>query len=432
MYISFDDGEHWQPFQLNLPYVPVTDLAVQKRDKDLVVATQGRSFWILDDLPALHQLTDAMRAGAGETTLLKPEDTYRTPGAGGNALPPTATVGQNPPNGVVVYYYLKSRPTTDVTLEFFDPAGKSVRKFTARAPRQGGAQGEVAGRPGASTAPGSAQVQQPPEEPQAPSGEESSEFVGRGGGAPRVTTDAGLNRFVWDMRYLDAARFPGMILWAGDVRGPKAVPGTYTVKLTAAGQTYTQTCEIKKDPRLQTTAEEFQKQMALSLKIRDKLTETHNALAQIRDVKRQLGDLLTRVGDQPNAKPVVDAGRELNAKLSAVEEELYQTKNQSSQDPLNFPIKLNNKLAALGSIVGSADSQPTEQSYQLYDEMAAKIDAQLQRLNQVMTADLKSFNNLVRSSDIPAVIVKPSPGAATSSGQAGGAQEEEEGDPDVP
>src|SRR5205085_5619213 len=130
--------------------------------------------------------------------------------------------------------------------------------------------GGVAGRPGASTAPGSAQVQQPPEEPQAPSGEEASEFGGRGGAPPRVTADAGLNRFVWDMRYLDAARFPGMILWAGDVRGPKAVPGTYTVKLTAAGQTYAQTFEIKKDPRLQTTAEEFQKQMALSLKIRDK------------------------------------------------------------------------------------------------------------------------------------------------------------------
>jgi photosystem II stability/assembly factor-like uncharacterized protein len=426
MYISFDDGEHWQPFQLNLPYVPITDLAVQKRDQDLVVATQGRAFWILDDLPVLHQLTDAMRAGNGETTLLKPEDTYRTPGAGGAPLPPTATIGQNPANGVVVYYYLKSRPTTDVTLEFFDPAGKSIRKFTARAPRQANAQpGGVAGRPGASTAPGSAQVQQPPEEPQAPSGEESSEFVGRRGGAARVTTEQGLNRFVWDMRYLDASTFPGMILWAGDVRGPKAAPGTYTVKLTAAGQTYTQTFEVKKDPRLSTTPEDFQKQLALSLKIRDKLTETHNAVAQIRDVKRQLADLLTRLDGQTNAAPVVEAGRELNAKLSAVEEELYQTKNQSSQDPLNFPIKLNNKLAALGSIVASADAEPTEQSYQLYDELAAQIDAQLKRLNQVMTSDLKSFNNLVRSSDIPAVIIRPAPGSAAG-GQAGGEEEEKE------
>ncbi|MDQ3919476.1 MAG: glycosyl hydrolase, partial [Acidobacteriota bacterium] len=261
----------------------------------------------------------------------------------------------------------------------------------------------------------------------APSGEEASEFVGRrGGGAARVSTDPGLNRFVWDMRYPDASTFPGMILWAGDVRGPKAVPGTYTVKLTAGGQTYAQTFEVKKDPRLSTTPEQFQKQLALSLKIRDKLTETHNAVAQIRDVKRQLNDLLTRLDGQPNAAPVVEAGRGLSAKLSAVEEELYQTKNQSSQDPLNFPIKLNNKLAALGSIVASADAEPTEQSYQLYDELAAKIDAQLKRLNQVMTTDLKSFNNLVRSSDIPAVIIRPAPGAAPAGGQPGDEQEERE------
>ena len=134
---------------------------------------------------------------------------------------------------------------------------------------------------------------------------------------------------------------------------------------------------------------------------------------------------LTRAADQPNAKPVVDAGRALGAKLSAVEEELYQVKNQSSQDPLNFPIKLNNKLAALGSIVGSADAEPTDSSYQLYDELASKIDAQLGSLNRIMSADLKSFNGLVRSSDIPAVIVKPSPAAASSTGQTGGVEDED-------
>ncbi|HJQ34913.1 MAG TPA: hypothetical protein VJ866_22380 [Pyrinomonadaceae bacterium] len=426
MYISFDDGERWQPFQLNLPYTPITDLAVHKRDEDLVVATQGRGFWILDDLAVLHQLTDAQRAGGGESALLKPEDAYRMPGGGG-ALPPTATAGQNPPNGVVVYYYLKSKPASDVTLEFFDPAGKSVRKFTAKAPPRPTPtpSGETAGQPGASTAPGSAQVQTPPEQPQAPSGEESSEVEGRrGGGQPRVTTDAGLNRFVWDMRYPDASRFPGMILWAGGVTGPRAVPGTYQVKLTADGQTYTQTFEIKKDPRLQTTQDDFNKQLALLNKIRDKLTETHNAVAQIRDVRRQLDDLMKRAADQPNAKPVLAAGAALNKKLQAVEEELYQTKNQSSQDPLNFPIKLNNKLAALGSIVANADAQPTEQSYALYDELAAKIDAQLRQLNQVMTDDLKSFNALVRTSDIPAVIIKPTPAAAGASSGSGGDEQE--------
>ncbi|MBV8858763.1 MAG: glycosyl hydrolase [Acidobacteria bacterium] len=429
MYVSFDDGERWQPFQLNLPYVPITDLAVHKRDNDLVVATQGRGFWILDDLAVLQQLNDAQRAGGGETTLLKPEDAYRMPGSGG-PLPPSVTAGANPPNGAVVYYYLKSKPATDVTLEFIDPSGKSVQKFTAKAPPRPSPTpaGGTAGQPGASTAPGSAQVQTPPEQPQAPSGEESSEFTGRrGGGAPRPTTDAGLNRFVWDMRYTDATRFPGLILWAGGTNGPRAVPGTYQVKLTADGQTYTQTFEIKKDPRLQTTQEEFDKQFALLTKIRDKLTETHNAVSQIRDVRRQVDDLLKRIGDQPNAKPVVTAGGNLNRKLQAIEEALYQTKNQSSQDPLNYPIRLNNKLAALGSIVASADAQPTEQSYTFYDELAAQIDAQLKQLNQVMTDDLKSFNALARSSDIPFVIVKP---AAPAPGAPSGGGEETEEEPE--
>ncbi len=413
MYISFDDGERWQSFQLNLPVVPITDLAVHKRERDLVVATQGRSFWVLDDLSVLQQMTPQMLApaGAGETRLLKPEDTYRTPGGGGAPLPPTATIGQNPPNGAVVYYYLKSRPTTDMTLEFLDSSGKSIRKFTARAPARptptpsptsGGTTQPV----GAATAPGAAQVQTPPEEPQAPSGEEAFTFGG-GQQQPRVTTEVGFNRFVWDMRYPEAARFPGMILWGGEMRGPRLIPGTYQVRLTVDGQTLTESFEVRRDPRLATTPEEFQKQFALLMKIRDKLTETHNGITQIREVRRQVDDLLKRLEGQPNFKAVADAGRALNAKLTNVEEALYQTKNQSSQDPLNFPIRLNNKLAELADVVASADAQPTDQSYALYEELVAQIDEQLQRLNQTMTTDLRAFNQAARTADIPAVIVKP-------------------------
>ncbi|HEV3470079.1 MAG TPA: hypothetical protein VG148_12215 [Pyrinomonadaceae bacterium] len=428
MFVSFDDGAGWQPLQLNLPHVPVTDLAVHRRDKDLIVATQGRSFWILDDLPVLHQLTDAQRAGRGETALFKPEDAYRTPGEGGaEPLPPTASIGANPPAGVVVYYNLKARPTTEVRLEFLDPAGKTVRAFKAAATRptptptpqasptptpspSPSPAGGTSGQQGTSTAPGAAQVQQPPDQPAAPTGEEASQF-GPDRPPPRVTTDAGLNRFVWDMRHQEAARFPGLILWSGELRGPRAVPGTYQVKLTVDGQSYTQAFEIKRDPRLQTTAEDFNRQFALLSKIRDKLTETHNAVAQMREVKRQVDDLLKRAADQPNAKPVAEAGRALNAKLTAVEEELYQTKNQSSQDPLNYPIRLNNKLAALAGIVASADARPTEQSDALYEELASKIDAQLRLFGRLMSDDLKAFNQLVRSADVPAVVVKPPPAA---------------------
>ena len=135
MYVSFDDGERWQSLQLNLPVVPITDLAVHKRDRDLIVATQGRSFWILDDLPVLHAMTDTAPASTSSNArLFKPEDTYRTGGSGGGALPANVTIGRNPPNGVVVYYYLKNKPKTDVTLEFFDAANRSIKKYTAKAP----------------------------------------------------------------------------------------------------------------------------------------------------------------------------------------------------------------------------------------------------------------------------------------------------------
>jgi photosystem II stability/assembly factor-like uncharacterized protein len=383
MYVSFDNGDHWRSLQLNLPVVPITDLVVQKRERELVVATQGRSFWILDDLPLLHQLMDAGGlTSVGETRLFQPRDSYRMAGGGGGApLSPTATVGRNPANGVVVYYSLKSKPTTDVELEFLDSSGKSIRKFTQRIRREGEASAQAT--------------------PSAPAGEGGG--FGGGGAPPPVTTEVGLNRFVWDTRYPDAVRFPGLILWSGETRGPKLPPGRYQVKLTADGKTLTQNFEIKADPRLTTAPADYAKQLDLGLKIRDKLTETHNAIIQIRDVRKQVEDLLKRV---PQSKPINDAGSALNKKLTAIEETLYQTKNQSNQDPLNFPIRLNNKLAALGGVVGSADAAPTAQSYAVYEEVVTAIDAELQKLSQIVKTEVPAFNPLVRDQNIPAVVIK--------------------------
>ena len=377
MYVSFDDGENWQSLQLNLPIVPITDLAIHKRENDLVAATQGRSFWIIDDLNVVHQIQDAMRTDA---YLFKPEPAFRMPGGGG-VLPATATIGQNPPAGAVIYYYLKNKPAGDVQLEILDPTGKSVRKYQSR---------------GAAT----------PAAPQRPADDDDEGFGGRGGGPSRVSAEAGINRFVWDMRYPDAARFPGMILWAGETRGPRVVPGTYQARLTVDGKTLTQSFDVKPDPRVETTPAEYAKQFELLTKIRDKLTETHQAIIQIRDVRKQMEEITNRVKDQADAKPVVEAARALNAKLTEVEEELYQTKNQSSQDPLNFPIRLNNKLAALAGVVASADAAPTEQSYVVYEELVGRINAQLQKLEQIMKTDLPAFNRAVREKDIPAVIVR--------------------------
>ena len=210
------------------------------------------------------------------------------------------------------------------------------------------------------------------------------------------------------MRYSEAVRFPGLILWAGEMRGPRIVPGTYQVKLTVDGKTMIENFEVKPDPRLSTTEADYAKQFELQLKIRDKLTETHNAIVQIRDVRKQVDDLLKRVKDQPNFKIINDAASGLNQKMSAIEETLYQTKNQSNQDPLNYPIRLNNKLAALAGVISRADTAPTDQAYAVYDDLVSQIDAQLQRLGQVMRTDVPAFNQLVKDQNVPAIVVKPS------------------------
>jgi photosystem II stability/assembly factor-like uncharacterized protein len=371
VYVSFDDGESWEPLQANLPVVPITDLAVHKREKDLVAATQGRSFWVLDDLTLLHQLTDAERKA--DIHLFKPEDSYRMPGGGGRGGNPS--VGENPPNGVVIHYSLVRRPEGEVSIEFLDSGGKLIRKFTSAAGER-----EAAGG--------------------------SDEDGPRRGGPPsRVSSQAGLNRFVWDLRYPDAARFPGMILWSGETRGPRAVPGTYQLRLTAGGKTQTQTFDVKKDPRIETTPAEFARQFELLLKIRDKLSETHDSIARIRDARKQIDEISARV---KGSGPVAESAKMLALKLTAVEEELYQTKNQSNQDPLNYPIRLNNKLAALAGVVGSGDAAPTEQAYQVYNELTSRIDAELAKLERLLRDDLNAFNRLVREQGVPAVAPRAS------------------------
>ena len=204
MYISLNGGASWQPFQLNLPVVPITDLAFHKRERELVVATQGRAFWILDDLPLVYQLSDA--ALKEPVHLFAPKETYRTAGGGG-FRPPDPATGQNPPSGTVVYYSLAAKPKGDLTIEFLDSNGKLVKKFSSKAP--------VA----------KAEHNSEPED-------EDEDFPRPKPGADRAPAEAGLNRFVWNLRYPDATTFPGLIMWAGSVRGPLIVPGTYQVRLT--------------------------------------------------------------------------------------------------------------------------------------------------------------------------------------------------------
>ena len=381
MFVSFNGGTLWRSFQLNLPVVPVTDVAFQKREEELVVATQGRAFWIFDDLPFLYQIADSdLRQ---DFRLYQPKETYRTLKAGFH-LPENAPEGRNPTAGAIVYYSFREKPKGEVTLEFLDGSDKPIRKFS------------------------SAQIEKKPEPDAADDDDEESPR--RAPDADRVPAEAGLNRFVWDLRYPDAVSFPDLILWAGNVRGPVVPPGTYRVILTVDGKSQAQSFEVKKDPRLATTPDDYARQLELALQIHGKLSQANEAVVQIRDVRKQLDERAGRVG---NAR-VSAAAKALVAKLTAVEQELYQTRNRASEDPLNFPIKLNNKLAVLLGNVESSDDAPTVQDTEVYEELASQVNVQLETLKKLLDADLASFNKLAREQNLPAITVTEPKAPATT------------------
>ena len=387
VYVSFDDGAKWQPLQLNLPMSPVNDLIV--KNDDLVIGTHGRSFWVLDDITPLRQYNDSVPQQ--DAHLFTPAVTSRmllegSPFGGGTY------VGKNPPAGAIVYYWLKTslkepekkaasedaakandskKEPPKITLEILDSSGKVIRKFPKK--EEGG-------------------------------GDEEEDFFNRGGGG-KLTADAGLNRFVWDLRYEGATKVPKAPLWGGNTNGPVALPGTYQVRLTVLGKTYTAPLEITADSRLTTSAADLSKQFDLLMKIRDKVTLTDDTIIQIRDLREQIGVVNKHVGSDAQNKAIVDAGKALDKKMTDVEEVLIQTKAKSGQDVLNFPVRLNNHFVALSGVVGSAETAPTQQSYEVFDLLSKQLDEQLAKWNEIVGTDVPAYNNLVKQQQVPALKV---------------------------
>ncbi len=349
IYMSFDDGDNWQSLSLNLPVTPVHDLMV--KNTDLVIATHGRSMYVLDNIEVLRQLTPAV--AQSNFFLFVPADGMRS-------------VSQ----GVMIDYYLK-QPADKLSIEILDARGNLVAAFTGARPDE----------------------KQKPEAPAAGAGDDSPQAA-----APaRVTVRAGMNRFVWDMRYPDATGFPGIILWAGSLRGPIAPPGNYQVRLTTAGQAQMQSFAIVRNPMLtDITDAGLQEQFALALQIRDKLSEANGAVVRIRALKAQIADRLGKLDREKNAQ-VIGEGESLGQILTGIEGEIYQYRNQSSQDPLNFPIKLNNKLAALMGAVQSADARPTRQSHEVFKDLSTRLGVQLERLDSATKTAVPAFNTLLAS-----------------------------------
>lgn len=377
VFVSANDGATWQPLQLNLPVTPIHDLAIHQREHDLVVATHGRSFWILDNITPLRELAGRHQEySAKHARLFVPRHSYRV--NGGAFYSPMMQTGQNAPNGVVIDYYLPQSADKEITLEFYDARDSLIISLSSKKDRKG----------------------EPLKKPE--------EFIPNPDDKRRdvPSADSGLNRFVWNMRYPDATESP-VVTWGASTAGPKAVPGRYSTRLkigdTLAG---VQQFEIRKDPRIAATPEDFAAQFQLLLAIRDKVNETHEAVNTIRDIRAQINGLTGKIEDTTIAKPIKDAAKPMLDTLAAVEEELVQTKAKSGQDLLNFPMKLNNKLAALTPVVASADSRPTAQAQAAFRDISSKIEAQLLRLKHALETGLPAVNGAVKTAEIPAVAVK--------------------------
>lgn len=336
VYVSLDDGEHWDSLQLNLPAVPITDLAV--KNDDLVAATQGRAFWILDDLSSLHQLTEGVLAS--DVHLFEPRVTYRMRTS---RFRRSQAIGENPPAGVLVHFTLREKPE-ELTLEFLDGGGNLVKAFAG----------------------------------------------------DDLPFEEGLNRFEWDMRYPDARGLEGeeTFLFGGNLRGPVAVPGTYQVELRTSGGKQRQSLQIKKDPRLSSTQEEFQEQFDLLIKIRDAVSATHDGASRILSIQRELEAVM----------PKIESAQELNRKLVEVLSDLVELRFRGIDDQmLVYPLKLNVGIASLQRVVSSADRSPTEQTYRVFEQRSAELEAQLEKLEDILDADLPALNRLLRESGLPEI-----------------------------
>jgi hypothetical protein len=355
IYVSFDDGAKWESLRQNLPDTPVHDIAVE--DRDLVIATHGRGFYVMDHIAPLRQ------GGIPTTTsfkLYKPDDALR---------------GLD--RSVAIDYYLKAAAQT-VKMEFLDPDGKVIRAFT-------GTPADAERKPPADN--GDDGPRRPPE--------------------PHPAVAAGLNRLNWDMRYPGATDFPGLIMWAASSRGPLAAPGNYQVRVTVDGQVETQPFAIRREPHVlkDVTDQDLREEFDLAIKVRDKASQANDAVLLVRGIKQQIEERKSKL--DAKSAPVAKALDDFGAALSAIESEIYQVKLQSSQDPLNFPIKLNNKIAALQGVIESADVRPTEQAYSVFRNLSNSLDEQLGKLDTSVKGKMPPVNQLLQRLKLDPIKAEP-------------------------
>ena len=349
MYISFNDGKNWQSFKQNLPIVPITDLTI--KDDNLIAATQGRSLWIIDDLTPLHQLNTAEKENI---VLYKPKDAYNL--SGGNDRT-SRTAGTNHPGGVAINYFIKKTEEKDtISIIFYDKNNNHIKTFSTK-----------------------------------PNNDKKD---------GKLKVDDGNNIFYWNMMYDGAESVKGMILWWASLSGPMALPGEYKVELKVNNVKKSKNFSIVKNPRSEASENDMKAQFDFINDINQKMTEIHKALKNVKKVRSQVGLLKNSIKDKKKHKELIDFADKLIKDMTVVEETLYQTKSKSGQDPLNFPIRLNNKLGHLNSLTRIGNYAPTQQSINFKNAITKEIDIELAKLYSLFDKGVKELNQKVKDSNI--------------------------------
>jgi hypothetical protein len=351
------------------------------KDDDLVVATHGRSFWVLDNITPLRQVNG--QSANTDSILYQPETALRLhyPEEFDKRQP----VGNNPPAGAMIDYYLKAAPKDEVTMDILDAQGKVVRHLSNKEKKEG---------------------EQPPEWP---------DRVER---VKTIPTKEGMNRFPWDLRYDDPVQIPDAFYSGTGPKGPLALPGDYKVKMTASGKSQTVPLKVVIDPRTKGAETALQKQFALSMQVNDRISQLHQAVNEIRDIKTQIKTLHYRFGDDTKLKAALAAADNLDKKMSDVEKELIQVNMKGSEANLAFPSMLNECFDSFSHFIDSGDSSPpTKSQLEVFQKLSGQLDEQLKKWAQIKADDLPKVSGMIKQLDLPALIVPPDQTAAPKGGK---------------
>ena len=359
MYISYDDGANWKPFQLNLPVLSVTDLAI--KENDLIVGTQGRSIYILDDLSVVQQANNEVSSKS--LHVFAPHPAYRMAGGGrgfGGGAGTIRNAGMNPPNGIVIPFYLKEAgDSTKLTVTVMDKNKKEIKMFSTTSKDN------------------------------------------------KIEIKDGLNQFVWNMNYSDAEKIPeGMIVWNGNVNGPKAIPGNYFAKFKMGKDSSEVPFTIKADPNFSATQAEYEEQFNFLITVRDKFSDVIKAVQNIKDLRKQMSDFKEKWTIDSTIKEVTAMMDSIGKKMTTIEEALHQTKAKSGQDVLNYPIRLDDKLSNIYGNAAAGSGALSKQSKEAYAVIGGQIDEQLNKLKNILDNDIVKLNQMIREKSLPVIGLK--------------------------